>query len=103
MVNSRKVALATNATVPTQYSVKGLDGRNGREDVACAFGLALRKARQEMGLSQERLSEKVGLDSTYPSLLERGLRAPSLGGVAVQRGAEPGTRATRRGDGSAVA
>jgi transcriptional regulator with XRE-family HTH domain len=60
------------------YSVGGLDSPDGREDVARAFGSVLRKARQEIGLSQEGLSERMGFDRTYPSLLERGLRVPSL-------------------------
>lgn len=47
-------------------------------DVARAFGLALRAARVERGISQDRLSEICDLDRTYPSLVERGLRCPTL-------------------------
>jgi transcriptional regulator with XRE-family HTH domain len=50
-----------------------------RLTMACAFGRALRNARQGAGLSQEALAEAAGVDRTYPSLLERGLREPSLG------------------------
>ncbi|MDB6013141.1 MAG: family transcriptional regulator [Gammaproteobacteria bacterium] len=46
--------------------------------LALAFGTALRTTRLEQGLSQERLSELTDMDRTYPSLLERGLRAPTL-------------------------
>ena len=42
------------------------------------FGSELRKARKATGISQEKLALKVGLDRTYISMLERGLRQPSL-------------------------
>lgn len=43
-----------------------------------AFGAELREARNAVGLSQEKLALRVGLDRTYISMLERGLRQPSL-------------------------
>jgi len=43
-----------------------------------AFGDVLRTLRKEKGLSQERLAIQSGLDRTYISLLERGLRRPTL-------------------------
>ncbi|MBT3199052.1 MAG: helix-turn-helix transcriptional regulator [Phycisphaerales bacterium] len=43
-----------------------------------AFGLILRQARQDKGLTQERLGELSGLHRTYISLLERGQRTPTL-------------------------
>lgn len=43
-----------------------------------AFGVVLRKLRTKKGLSQERLALEGGLDRTFISLLERGLRQPSL-------------------------
>jgi hypothetical protein len=46
--------------------------------VAYAFGLTLLSARTAQGLSQDELSAHCGLDRTYPSLMERGLRGPSL-------------------------
>jgi XRE family transcriptional regulator, regulator of sulfur utilization len=49
-----------------------------KRDVAGAFGLALRAARVERGISQDVLSEITGCDRTYPSLVERGLRCPTL-------------------------
>ena len=38
----------------------------------------LRELRQQRGLTQETLAELADLDRTYPSLLERGLRTPTL-------------------------
>lgn len=49
-----------------------------RRRVARAFGAVLKIRRTERKLSQEELSEGADFDRTYPSLLERGLRAPSL-------------------------
>ena len=43
-----------------------------------AFGKELRNARKAVGVSQEKLALQVGLDRTYISMLERGLRQPSL-------------------------
>jgi transcriptional regulator with XRE-family HTH domain len=49
-----------------------------RHQVGRAFGSLLRTARNGAGLSQEELAERANMDRTYPSLLERGLRTPSL-------------------------
>ena len=46
--------------------------------VAAAFGHVLREARISRTCSQGVLADRAGIDPTYPSLLERGLRAPSL-------------------------
>ena len=43
-----------------------------------AFGLVLRELRNSKDISQETLSFESNLDRTYISLLERGLRQPSL-------------------------
>lgn len=43
-----------------------------------AFGVTLRKFRKDAGLSQQALALEADLDRTYISLLERGLRQPSL-------------------------
>ena len=49
-----------------------------RHNVAVAFGWVLRSLRRARGLSQEDLAAIAELDRTYPSLLERGLRTPTL-------------------------
>ena len=49
-----------------------------QKEIARAFGTVLRTVRQERGISQDRLAEICGLDRTYPSLVERGLRTPKL-------------------------
>jgi len=49
-----------------------------RQKVAIAFGRVLREARRQKGLSQEDLAGDAEFDRTYPSLLERGLRTPTL-------------------------
>lgn len=46
---------------------------------ASAFGRSLRAARLKVGMSQEELAHQAGLDRTYPSLLERGCRQPTVG------------------------
>lgn len=43
-----------------------------------AFGLIIRRARRDLGLSQEGLAARAGLDRTYVSGLERGRRNPTL-------------------------
>lgn len=43
------------------------------------FGTVIRKRRLEAGLSQEALAHKARLHSTYISMLERGIRMPTLG------------------------
>ena len=43
-----------------------------------AFGEVLRRLRLGAGLSQEQLALNCGLDRTFISLLERGLRQPTL-------------------------
>jgi len=43
-----------------------------------AFGKALKALRNDRGLSQEDLAFKADLDRTYISMLERGIRQPTL-------------------------
>lgn len=43
-----------------------------------AFGESVRRARHARGWSQERLAAESGLDRTYISGVERGVRNPSL-------------------------
>ena len=45
------------------------------------FGVNLRRARSDAGLSQEQLSDLCGLHSTEISRLERGVREPRLGTI----------------------
>lgn len=42
------------------------------------LGRAIRKQREALGLSQEKLADRCGFDRTYISMLERGKRNPSL-------------------------
>ena len=53
--------------------------KEGAEQIQCAFGAVLRRLRTRAGLSQEQMALESGLDRTYISLLERGLRQPTLG------------------------
>jgi len=50
-----------------------------RRRVGLAFGAALRAARKHKGMTQEHLADAAGIDRTFPTLLERGLRTPTLG------------------------
>jgi transcriptional regulator with XRE-family HTH domain len=50
---------------------------NGR-DVAIAFGRVLRECRRQAGMSQESLALRANIDRTYVSMLERGIRSPTL-------------------------
>ena len=43
-----------------------------------AFGQAVRQVREKRELSQEKLSFESGLDRTYISGVERGVRNPTL-------------------------
>ena len=47
-------------------------------DIKERFGLAIRRRRRELDLSQEALAELAELHRTYVSSIERGVRNPSL-------------------------
>ena len=49
-----------------------------RHRALTAFGLAVRRAREAKGLTQEKLAERAELDSAYISGIERGVRNASL-------------------------
>lgn len=51
---------------------------NNKELLQTCFGKVLRQLRTNIGISQEKLALDVGLDRTYISLMERGLRMPTL-------------------------
>lgn len=53
-----------------------------KRDVRLCFGLAVRKRRQELNLSQEELAEKAALHRTYIGDIERGKRNVSLVNIA---------------------
>jgi len=42
------------------------------------LGESIRSLRKKQGLTQEQLAERSGLDSTYISGIERGIRNPSF-------------------------
>lgn len=43
-----------------------------------AFGQVLKEQRQKSGLSQEELAFEAGFNRTFVSMLERGIRQPTL-------------------------
>lgn len=49
-----------------------------RTNVQQKLGKKVRQIRKESGLSQEKLGEMTGLDRTYISGIERGVRNPSI-------------------------
>jgi transcriptional regulator with XRE-family HTH domain len=49
-----------------------------RGDIRVAFGLAVRKLRQERGISQEKLAELAEIHRTYIGDVERGTRNIAL-------------------------
>lgn len=49
-----------------------------RAKVATAFGSAMRAERERIGLSQEELALRAGVDRTFVSRAERGERQPAL-------------------------
>jgi transcriptional regulator with XRE-family HTH domain len=46
------------------------------------FGLAVRRAREQFGWSQEVLADKAGLNRSYLGEIERGGAMPSLATIA---------------------
>ena len=66
--------------------------------LAKQFGLLVRRRRQAVGLSQEALADQAGLHRTYISLLERGLRMPSILVVKQLAGALATTMASLMGE-----
>ena len=48
------------------------------KDLKAAIGAKLRAVREKLGMSQEEVAERAGVDRTYISILERGLKSPTL-------------------------
>ena len=49
-----------------------------RTNIQQKLGKKIRQLRKEAGMSQEKLGEITGLDRTYISGIERGVRNPSI-------------------------
>ncbi len=49
-----------------------------KNDVAKIFGEEIRRVRDEVGISQERLALEADVDRSFLSKMERGIRQPSL-------------------------
>jgi len=49
-----------------------------REIQKSAIGRILRAKRENLGISQETLAERADVDRSYVSILERGLKSPTL-------------------------
>jgi transcriptional regulator with XRE-family HTH domain len=47
-------------------------------DVTQAFGRVLKSVRKDAGLSQRELAARAEIHGSYPSLIERGRRQPTL-------------------------
>jgi len=43
-----------------------------------SIGSVMREKRKRFGLSQEVLAEQAGIDRSYVSILERGLKSPTI-------------------------
>lgn len=57
--------------------------KSSKVKVAKAFGEALREARTSAKLSQEDLAFESGVDRTFVSMLERGVRQPALESILL--------------------
>jgi transcriptional regulator with XRE-family HTH domain len=65
-----------------------------QQQVARAFGQVLVMSRRMAKISQEELAHRAGMDRTYPSLMERGLRQPTIGrliAIGIARNMKPST------------
>lgn len=49
-----------------------------RKDLKTKIGEVLRAKREKLGISQEGLAERAGVDRSYVSILERGLKSPTV-------------------------
>lgn len=53
-----------------------------RDEILVTLGRNVRRQREVKSLTQEKLAELAGLDPTYISGIERGLRNPGIKNVA---------------------
>lgn len=61
--------------------------KTSRKKALTNFGTAVRQARLQLGISQEELGFRSGLDRTYISGIERSVRNPSLTAIlAIAKG-----------------
>ena len=51
---------------------------HAQDPVLVALGGAIRRSRQERGISQEELAARSGIDRTYMSSIERGAQNPGV-------------------------
>jgi transcriptional regulator with XRE-family HTH domain len=49
-----------------------------RKQLKTMIGGVLRAKRKKLGVSQEKIAEIAGVDRTYVSILERGLKSPTV-------------------------
>ena len=54
-----------------------------RNGILSHLGLNVRSAREKKQFTQEKLAERAGLDPTYISGIERGIRNPGIKNVAI--------------------
>jgi transcriptional regulator with XRE-family HTH domain len=58
-----------------------------RSRVGKAFGVVLRRAREDAGVTQEQLAAKASYGANYISMLERAARQPTISAVlALENG-----------------
>lgn len=80
-----------NSLLPTIVIIRKILGhiriQNLTSPANQAFGKTLKTLRTEHGLSQYALAFATGLDRSYISLLERGLRSPTLDTMVSLAGA----------------
>ncbi len=53
-----------------------------RDPMLVSLGLNIRRHREAQDLTQEELGERAGIDQTYISGIERGIRNPGIKSVA---------------------
>lgn len=49
-----------------------------RNDQKSAIGRVLRVKKESLGISQEELADRAEMDRSYVSILERGLKSPTV-------------------------